>query len=65
MTVTYTSRLGIQERVLIDGDEDLEGVVMELNFTAYGPEPQVKVGWIHNGEVKEAWFPEWRLATLS
>lgn len=49
------------ERVVIDGDKELVGVVTALCWRATMPE--VEVSWIHQGVSHSVWMPPWRLTS--
>lgn len=60
---TYlTSKWGLKDQVLIDGDKSLVGTVTAFSWR--GGDVQVEVSWIHNGAAQAAWIQEWRLSEL-
>lgn len=61
---TLECKWKFRERVWLDGDGSIEGTILGLLFRE-GCHPQVEVSWIHNGDVKSAWFDEWRLRPVT
>lgn len=57
----FASIWSFRDRVLIDGDTSIVGLVTAFQFRGDRGEPIVEVSWVHNGDVKTAWFEEWRL----
>jgi hypothetical protein len=49
-----------RDRVIIDGDADLVGVVTGFVFREGGV-TLIEVCWMHNGDSKESRIEEWRL----
>jgi hypothetical protein len=62
--MTLISNWDFRDRVLIDGDASIVGVVTAFMFRAPNPS-LVEVSWVHNGEAKAAWFEEWRLKSVT
>jgi len=50
----------LAEKVIIDGDKSIIGVVTAVTFRTTGT--TIEVGWIHNGQANSGWFEEWRLS---
>ena len=63
MSARFTSRFEFGDRVHIDGDDSIVARVIGFSFVSNGN--QVQVSWFHNGDVKEAWFAEWRLSKVT
>lgn len=51
----------IGERVIIDGDKDIKGVVIGILFRPSNVE--IEVSWLHNGTLQTAWVAAFRLAS--
>lgn len=51
----------IGDRVLIDGDKDIKGVVTGILFRPSNVE--IEVSWLHNGSLQTAWVAAFRLAS--
>jgi hypothetical protein len=56
----FSSEFAFRDRVLIDGDQSIIGVVSGF---AWSTEEgyTVKVSWMHAGAAQVAWFDSWRL----
>jgi len=56
----FESTLSFRDRVWLDGEGSIEGIVTAFCFRETNC-ITIEVSWIHNGEAKSAWFEEWRL----
>lgn len=56
----FHSQFDLGDQVTIDGDVSLVAVVIGLAFYANMP-PQVQLGYVHNGDLKDHWVAEYRL----
>lgn len=54
-----TCPFSLTEKVLIDGDPSIIGVVIAVMFETTGS--SVKVSWVHSGAIHREWIDEWRL----
>jgi hypothetical protein len=61
--MTLQSRWNFRDRVWLDGDESIIGIVTAFQFRETR-NPIVEVSWMHNGDAKAAWFEEWRLRAV-
>lgn len=52
--------LDIGERVIIDGDASLIATICAILINASNA-IEYKIGYVHNGDLKEAWVTGWRL----
>lgn len=57
----FTSKFRMGQRVQIDGAPDLVAVVIGFSWQHLAG-PQLQLAWLHNGDAKEAWIAEWRVA---
>lgn len=57
--IVHETRFDFKDRVIIDGDDSVIGVVTGFAFTL--GRYTVEVKWLHNGGAHETWFDEWRL----
>lgn len=61
MTETFTCKFKITQRVHIDSDNSITGIITCVEWRL--PElVRYEVSWIHNGDAKSAMFEEWRLS---
>ncbi len=58
-------RWSFRDRVWLDGEGSIEGIVTGFQFDGEDHAPLVAVSWIHNGEAKSAWFQDWRLSAAT
>lgn len=56
------SPLDIGDRVQIDGDKDIQGVVLGLLFRPSNAEAEI--AWLHNGAHHTAWIALFRLTLV-
>lgn len=57
--MTFESKWKYRDRVIIDGDTSIIGVVTGFQFRiGY---LIVEVSWVHDGAAQTAWLEEWRL----
>jgi hypothetical protein len=61
--MTFETAFSLRDRVCIDGDRSLMGVVTAVQFREIRA-PLYGVSYVFNGDAREAWFEEWRLACL-
>ncbi len=59
--MTFISRFDFGDRVEIDADPDMVGVVAGVIWRDNG-EHAIEVSWVHNGTLQTHWFSERRLA---
>ena len=55
------SEFSIKDRVWIDGDRSIQGVVVAIRWSR-DSFPQYEVGWMHEGRAEFVYFDEWRLS---
>lgn len=60
---TLTSTFAFRDRVTIDADASITGVVSGFAWSTDEGET-VKVNWMHNGGSQVAWFDVWRLTRV-
>lgn len=56
------SKFNLRQKVFIDNDKSLIAFIVAIMISSEGF--QYKLGWIHNGEIKEFWIDEWRLTNV-
>lgn len=64
---SWVSRFKPLQRVAIDGDRTLVGVVTSFQFrpgSGGGYNAMVEVSYVHNGDTKSVWVEETRLTTV-
>ncbi len=54
------STFDIRDRVVIDGDGSITGVVIAIRWTGENM-PEYHIAWMHEGRSESAYFDEWRL----
>ena len=57
---THTSEFTFGDRVSIDGDDTLRGLIIAVIFHRDRP-AEYEVSWFASGDAKTAWIEEWRL----
>lgn len=57
----FTSDFRLGQRVCIDGDGSIVGIVIGMAWESNGAQ-SIKVGWMHAGTSQEGWFSADRLA---
>ena len=60
--VDFSSPFRLGDKVHIDGDQDLVGMVTGVLFRESGME--VEVGWLHAGDSKSVWFQPMRVKSI-
>lgn len=60
---TFHSQWTINDRVHIDNDTSIVGIVTGICFRLVRA-PTIEVSWFANGDAKTAWFEEWRLNSV-
>lgn len=55
----YDAPFALGEKVVVDDDASVVGVVTAFCWRVEAP--QVEVSWWHAGDAKSAWFTPWRL----
>ena len=58
---TFTNPYKLRDRVCIDKDASLIGVITGLIWEV-DKEPATQVSFMHNGDSKVVWIQEWRLS---
>lgn len=56
----FKSDFNYQDRVTIDGDDTLIGVVTGFSFRSSGYYT-IEISWINNGSSQAVWIEDWRL----
>jgi hypothetical protein len=57
---SFECKRDIKERVIIDGDASVVGVISAVQFRLTR-EPLYEVSYMHNGVAQAPWVEEWRL----
>ena len=57
---TFTSPWQFRDKVHIDEDKSITGIIKAFSFTEGSY--TICVSWFSNGDAKEFWFDEWRLS---
>jgi hypothetical protein len=58
--ITVTLPFRFNDRVRIDGNDGIEGVV--TRYIIHDGGAQIEVAWFANGDHKQGWFESWRVA---
>lgn len=61
MTVQLTSEFDFGDKVIIDGDSSLVGIVTSIEFRRKNVR-RYEVSWTVNGDTKFVMFDDWRLS---
>lgn len=57
--MTFESVYSLGDRVQIDQEQAITGVVVAIRF--YTPVAEYLISWFTNGDIRHEWMPTWRI----